>query len=215
MPEPEYKIEYVNDNVGQKRKTLEMPYTVLKEKHVKNTKIILNRAELLRSLTIQDGIFAEIGVARGDFSQKIFEICKPKKLHLIDMWSSERYSKECEASVLSRFSDEIANKKVVINRGKSVDVLSEFPNEYFDWVYIDTVHDYKVTSQELEICRHKVKKGGIIAGHDFVLGNWNSSIKYGVIEAVYEFCGMNNWEFIALTMELNGNSFAVREIQTN
>jgi hypothetical protein len=128
------------------------------------------------------------------------------------MWASDRYGKECEDNVTSRFSNEIAAEKVVINRGKSVDVLAEFPNGYFDWVYIDTVHDYKVTSQELELCRHKVKKGGIIAGHDFVLGNWNSSIKYGVIEAVYEFCGKNDWEFVAFTMELNGNSFALKEI---
>jgi hypothetical protein len=78
---PNDKIEYVN-NAGQQRKPLEMPYTVLKEKHVKNARIIINRIELLRNCIVQDGIYAEIGVARGDFSQKILEICKPKKATL-------------------------------------------------------------------------------------------------------------------------------------
>jgi len=34
----------------------------------------------------------------------------------------------------------------------------------------------------------KVKKDGIISGHDFTQGRWSNMTKYGVIEVVYEFC---------------------------
>ncbi|MCU0386267.1 MAG: hypothetical protein MUE38_09580, partial [Flavihumibacter sp.] len=59
----------------------------------------------------------------------------------------------------------------------------------------------------------KLKPGGIIAGHDFIKGNWLSGYRYGVMEAVYEFCVTHNWELIFLTTETNDHpSFAIRRI---
>ena len=189
-----------------------MPKTRLEKRHVERAKLISDRNELLNYLP-KYGICAEIGVDKGEYSQSIFDRNRPARLHLIDRWGSERYGDECEKAVRDRFSNEIAENKIVINKGASVEVLSGFPDEYFDWTYIDTIHDYELTSKELEVCRRKVRKGGIIAGHDFTMGNWNTGYKYGVIEAVYEFCAKYDWEFYAITMELNSNSFALREIQ--
>lgn len=59
-----------------------------------------------------------------------------------------------------------------------------------------------------------MKKGGIIAGHDFIVGEIDVPWKYGVIEAVYEFCKKYNWEIIYLTMERGiSPSFAIRSFQ--
>jgi predicted O-methyltransferase YrrM len=90
--------------------------------------------------------------------------------------------------------------------------LQTFDNGYFDWVYIDTDHSYKLTRQELEICRDKVKDGGIIAGHDYHMGNWVEGHKYGVIEAVYSFCVDFEWEIIYLTSDIIEASFAIRRL---
>ena len=46
-----------------------------------------------------------------------------------------------------------------------------------------------------------MKPNGIIAGHDYILENWNGMVRYGVKEAVYEFCVKYNWEIIYITME--------------
>ena len=189
----------------------EMPYTVLSKKHINNVEVYLDRKELIHSFP-KNGVVAEIGVADGEHAQVIYDISNPSKLHLIDNWISEQYG-PCENETIKRFEKQIAKGRVIINKGMSVDILQEFPDNYFDWVYIDTAHSYKVTSQELLICKSKVKHGGIISGHDYTMGNWNSNIKYGVIEAVYEFCVKFNWEIIALTMELNAASFAMREIE--
>ena len=80
-------------------------------------------------------------------------------------------------------------------------------------MYVDTSHSYKTTFEELERYSKKVKKGGYIAGHDYVIGNWDGLVRYGVIEAVYEFCVKHNWEIAFLTSELNDSpSFAIRRI---
>ena len=39
------------------------------------------------------------------------------------------------------------------------------------------------------------------------------AMKYGVIEAVHEFCVTRNWEIIGMTLEWHGhNSFALKRI---
>jgi hypothetical protein len=39
----------------------------------------------------QGGIFAEVGVFRGDFSRKIIDVVAPKRLQLIDVWKWTYY----------------------------------------------------------------------------------------------------------------------------
>jgi len=64
--------------------------------------------------------------------------------------------------------------------------------------------------------RTKVKENGIIAGHDYIVGNWNGLIRYGVIEAVHEFCLKYDWEILFITAELSNNpSFAIRRIMSD
>ena len=124
------------------------------------------------------------------------------------------YGEDKKKLVLNKFKNEIDSGKIQVDLGLSTDVVNQYEDGYFDWIYIDTDHGYEVTKAELEIYRTKVKKGGIIAGHDYILGNWRAMIKYGVIESVHEFCVNHNWEIIHLTMEgSNFPSFALREIQ--
>ncbi len=86
-------------------------------------------------------------------------------------------------------------------------------DSYFDWVYLDTDHSYSVTKQELDILKFKVKPGGIIAGHDYISYDFIGHTRYGVIEAVNEFCVNEQWEIIYLTAETNQyRSFAIRKI---
>ncbi|SFT41874.1 Methyltransferase domain-containing protein [Algoriphagus locisalis] len=189
-----------------------MPTPEIGYKHVENGGLLANREQLL-GLLPHNGIVAELGVAHGDFSRKILEINKPSKLHLVDVWQSERYPEKLFHEVSQKFQKEKEEGKVVINRGLSTEVVDQFPDAYFDWIYIDTAHTYLVTKAELESYLPKMKVGGVIAGHDFIVGEIDVPWKYGVIEAVYEFCEKYNWEIIYLTMERGiSPSFAIREI---
>lgn len=192
-----------------------IPKYEIKEKHIKNAKLLTTREELLRILP-KNGVVAELGVNKGDFSNLILTINNPKKLHLIDYWGSKRYNLDIRKRVENRFETEIKNNTVEINLGLSTEIADNFKDNYFDWIYIDTTHFYETTIQELKLYSKKVKENGIIAGHDYILGNWNGIVRYGVIEAVHEFCFNYNWEILYITTELNNHpSFAIRRIPEN
>ena len=189
-----------------------IPRISLERKHFTNLKYLLDRYELL-TLMPKSAVCAEIGVANGNYSRDILYITEPKKFHLIDAWISNRYNENLMENVMSVFSLQIQEGTVQINRGLSTEVLERFENEYFDWVYLDTDHRYALTKAELLLCNEKVKRGGIISGHDFCMGNWVNGYKYGVIEAVDEFCVTNNWEIIYITSEIENPSFALRRLK--
>jgi hypothetical protein len=162
----------------------------------------------------RNGNVAEIGVANGDFSAKILDMNAPSSLHLIDVWNSDRYSKKLFESVKSRFVTEIKAGTVEIHKALSTEAVQLFPDNYFDWIYLDTDHSYETTREELLEYAPKVKKEGVIAGHDYSMGNWTTAYRYGVVEAVHEFCVKHDWELIYLTLEpLENQSFAIRRIQ--
>ena len=184
----------------------------LKPYNIKNIKIVLDREELLQNLP-KLGIVAELGVDKGDFSEKITTYTTPKKLYLIDVWKTGRYNKNKMNFVKKRFENEIDLGRIEIIRGKSIKILEKFDDNYFDWVYIDTTHSYLQTFKELKLCRKKVKENGIIAGHDYSKGNINRGLPYGVVLAVNEFCIKFDWEFIYLTHETHRNlSYVIRKI---
>lgn len=180
--------------------------------HVKRTITLLNRNELLKKLPYIAKV-AEIGVNEGEFSQHILSICKPTKLFLIDLWSSKRYNNNKFDSVNEKFRKYIEKGEVEIIRDNSLSAHHIFNNEYFDWIYIDTDHSYQQTIQELYAWEPKIKPNGFICGHDYVMGNWDIDFRYGVIEAVTEFCVKENWKVVYLTLDnTENNSFAIQKI---
>jgi len=185
----------------------------LKEKHLANFKALPDRSFLLKALP-KNGVVAELGVDEGNFSEEIIKLNTPKKLHLVDVWQGERYNQDKRMGVEKKLAHKIKDGSVSIDIGYSTEIVTTYPDAYFDWVYIDTAHSYHVTIDELNLYSAKVKPGGFMAGHDYVVGNWRNTIKYGVIEAVHEFCVKENWELVFMTMETRAHrSFAIRRIQ--
>lgn len=210
LAKPIYRM--LNGILGKvrRRQSRAMPCVELEAKHIANLRVVINRDAFLDALP-KGGIVAEAGVDKGDFSASILAITKPQKLHLIDFWGSKRYHEGLQQSVRQRFAAELASGLVQIDLGLSTTVLQRFPDGHFDWIYIDTDHGYNVTAAELAIARTKVKSDGIIAGHDYVTGNWDGGVRYGVVEAVHEFCMKHDWELVLLTHETDRHlSFAIR-----
>jgi hypothetical protein len=196
----------------QKRKNGDPNLFELDSKHLKNLKVISNRDELLKLLP-HNSIVAEMGVDKGEFSEKILNITTPKKLFLIDAYHTKRYSLKKYELVKNKFINEINDNIIELKKGYSTEFASQFLDNFFDWIYIDTDHTYYTTKSELELYAPKIKPGGFICGHDYVLGNWNSHFKYGVIEAVREFCVNYDWELVYLTFEGHSHhSFCIRKL---
>lgn len=170
----------------------------MEQRHVENCEVLPSRADLLRRLP-SGGVVAELGVDQGKFSQAILYLNRPERLHLVDAWSSARFS-DGYRLVADKFAEEIASGQVVLERGLSVDVLEQAPDGCFDWVYIDTDHGYDVTLAELNLCARKVKPDGHIAGHDFAQAS-RTGVRYGVIPACHQFCTEQGWQLEFLTIE--------------
>lgn len=190
----------------------ELPSVRLTERHMRNCQLVLDRARLLQRLP-HWGTVAELGVDRGDFSAQILRTCEPRTLHLVDLWNSERYHDGLFEQTQGRFAQEIACGRVHIHRKGSLEAADDFADAHFDWIYVDTDHSYATTARELRRYAPKVKADGLIAGHDYLMGNWVSGYRYGVIEAVHEFCVQEGWELAFLTADpTESPSFAIRRL---
>ena len=146
------------------------------------------------------GVCAEIGVWRGDFSQRILDVLAPKELHLIDPWlfaphfprrwyggSLARGQADMDAimeSVRQRFRTSPA---VQIHRAESMAAVEQFPANYFDWVYIDGDHSTSAVLADLEAWYPKLKPQGSLVLDDYY---WRDEAgKRSVKAAVDAFLG--------------------------
>lgn len=203
-------VEYLTQQRQQRER--QIPKVPLQLRNIENCELLLNRLLMLEKME-KNGVVAEIGVDEGKFSQLIHKKVKPAKFHLIDMWGTDRFHDGKFEAVKTYFSEEIEEGTVQIHKTMSTKAAHDFADEYFDWIYIDTDHSYETTRDELKLYAPKMKPGGIMAGHDYRMGNWVSSYRYGVIEAVHEFCVNHDWELVYLTAEpTESQSFAVRKI---
>lgn len=197
----------------KQRKKVEnkIPKVDFQQEHIANATLLTTRQEMLKLLP-QGGVVAELGVDHGEFSTDILSLNKPAKLHLVDYWGSTRYNQQKRQDVENMFGEQIEAGSIEINYGLSLEVSKNYPENYFDWVYIDTGHDYELTRDELEEYSKKLKPGGYLAGHDFTRWNRLGFSRFGVVEAVSEFCVKNGWELVYLTLEVSENpSFAIRK----
>lgn len=185
---------------------MNIPFHFLTQEYVEDCKVYVRREELLRHMP-KNGIVAELGVYHGDFAKNIFAITEPDKLYLIDYWPHIEDQQKCAENL----KNELATGKVEMIEEMLEIALPTFPDYCFDWVYLDACHRYKPTATALAILARKVKRDGIIAGHDFCNGMKSLGYYHGVIPAVYEFCMDFGWKFEALALDHSGHfSFALK-----
>lgn len=55
---------------------------------------------------------------------------------------------------------------VIVNKGISWEVLVNFPDNYFDFIFIDGNHYCEPVYDDVSISLRKLKRRGILAGHD-------------------------------------------------
>ncbi len=172
--------------------------------------IVNSRHDFLNSLDLTDKYCAEIGVFRGYFSKMILEK-NPLYLYLIDPFrvNEEKYKSGLTTSysdredwllVKKRFQDD---KRVVVLRDYSYDAVKTIKDEYFDFIYLDGSHLLKDVKRDLKEWFPKLKKGGIMAGHDYI-----EDEDFGVIEAVNNFSNITGMKMFLFNQ--NGGDWALR-----
>ncbi|MEN0048285.1 MAG: class I SAM-dependent methyltransferase [Bacteroidota bacterium] len=171
-------------------------------------KVVRDRSELLETLP-KNAVAAEVGVFKGQFSRRIMDVSQPKELHLIDPWdlidNHSKHGKRHHQVVLETMKKEVEAGIVTVHRDFSGNVLPNFPKHHFDWIYVDADHSYESVIEELKICKDLVKPEGHICGHDYTRWAGGGVVRFGVVEAVNEFCNEFGYEIVLLTNEPHRN----------
>jgi predicted O-methyltransferase YrrM len=128
--------------------------------------------ELFKELGFQKG--AEVGVYDGYYSDIILTKV-PSMINLIGVDAWEEY-KEYRESMGGTVSDIYStakkvyakhNKRATIIKGYSTEVAKTIPDGSLDFVFIDANHAYEFVVADIAAWSPKVRRGGIIYGHDF------------------------------------------------
>jgi hypothetical protein len=194
----------------------------------------LHRKNVISILTAirlgHDCVGAEIGVYKGITSLYLATQPHIKKIYAIDPWDeiegyedslslikdirrSDTHGPAMKANSWDNLYLEVSEKlsqqdKIVILREHSSLACALFADESLDFVFIDGDHSYESVYFDIEAWYPKVKKGGLILGHDFT---WHgeSGDKRGLVKAVHDFFGDNSDLFVPV-LEPKRNKFINR-----
>jgi hypothetical protein len=181
---------------------LKRKFNLLRAENIRLKEV--SRAPLFDKFLPKNGIGAELGVLKGELSRILLAKTSAKELHLVDPWyflaphwewsDGNTSTVDAVVAILIDFKKEIESKKVFVHIQDDIAVLESFPDNYFDWIYIDSSHQYLHTLMELEICNRKIKEDGIICGDD-----WRTDKNHrhhGVCKAVMEFIAKENYQVL-------------------
>jgi hypothetical protein len=173
------------------------------------------REVLLRRMPKQS-VCAEIGVWKGDFSERIIRVVNPRKLYLIDPWifqpeypmrwyggsaaGSQDDMEEIYKGVIRRFRD---LNVVEIHRRLSNELISILGPQKLDWIYIDGNHSSDSVKGDLKLAILVTKKDGYITGDDYDWKDADGCLSVKI--AVDSFCAKTR-----LSAEIIGDQFLIR-----
>ncbi len=133
------------------------------------------RWEILADLINKNSFktIVEVGVSRGINACELLKICPNiEKMYLVDL--------NDDVFDIGMFIDANVHLKIQHLPIGSVEASKHVPNN-LDLVFIDANHGYVECLQDIKLWLPKVKKHGILCGHDYI-----DQQEYGVKEAVQE-----------------------------
>jgi glycosyltransferase involved in cell wall biosynthesis len=142
-------------------------------------------------------IGVEIGVAFGGHSEAILKQTDVKKLYSVDRYHHDPSYEDPLNYTEAQFDElyEFVKKRLSVFEDRcellrldSAQAVRAVPDS-LDFVYIDADHSYEGVFNDLCLWSHKVREGGIIAGHDY-----GHAQLPGVKKAVDQFLGRFDWK---------------------
>lgn len=115
-------------------------------------------------LVKKDGIGIELGVAKGEFAERILKANHLSEFHGVDKYDDHHNEKE----YLDTLKRLMVYKNYTLHRMTFKNALSLFPDNHFDFIYIDGyAHTGQDNGQTLNDWYSKCKLGGIFSGDDY------------------------------------------------
>lgn len=132
----------------------------------------------------------EVGTYKGKFAEVLMEKIPNLDLTVVDAWTvypgyKDYGENDLETEAYKQTCDRAERCGFKIIKGWSNEVVDQFEDESLDFVFIDGNHDFEHVVEDVSKWSKKVKKGGIVAGHDFFK---NHRKNFGVIEAIPAWC---------------------------
>src|SRR3990167_955429 len=125
----------------------------------------------------------EIGVEKGKNAQTMFEIIPNLKLYGLDPYKQHpqasysyhakmrnwdaQYLQNCKHQCLKRMK----GRNFTLLEGFSEVMIERIKDNSLDFVYIDADHSYDFVMQDMILWGRKIRKGGIMSGHDYFYDN--------------------------------------------
>jgi hypothetical protein len=161
--ELKYILDKYNIDLEQARRL----YTPIEIPGVKRERDL---APLFAELNYTSG--AEIGVERGLFSEVLCVANPQATIYSIDAWEHYKgYRDHVSPVKLEDFYDNAVERlspyNCVIIRKYSKEAVEMFDDESLGFVYIDANHRLESVIEDIVLWEKKVKRGGIISGHDY------------------------------------------------
>ena len=160
-------------------------------------------AELFGELGFTSG--AEIGVQRGRYSRKLLELNPKLYLKCVDPWAPFTHHKQewqdRQLEVCLQKLKPFAGRFEIIRKTGN-DASLGIEDGSLDFVYIDAMHDFDSVMMDLLMWVPKVRKGGIISGHDY-----EHYYTCGVIPAVDAYTRAHNVALYYITPKDPPRSF--------
>ncbi len=144
-----------------------------------------------------DLVGTEVGVFGGEHALVILGWLCIEKLYLIDPYEKFEGYKQFTAEILANKEAEAHKRldmfkdKVAWIKEKSAMAVGSFHDESLDFAYIDADHEYGASLADIALYYPKVKKGGLLCGHNY---EPETEVEH-VAKAVHYFCAQNNLKF--------------------
>ena len=146
--------------------------------------MIPRRREDLPALCLEKGLhgtFVEIGVAGCDFSRNFIPLLGAGQiavLVLVDPWTKESFWRPTTDAEMDAMYETACNlgkghdtitpgKNLLVIRNTSAQAAASFVDGEIDFCFLDARHEYESVKQDIGLWIYKVRKGGILAVHDY------------------------------------------------
>jgi len=135
------------------------------------------------------GVGIELGVLHGHYSEIILKRSNLDFLISIDAWAIPNWSNSKEHNETIQRLSKFGCRSIILQTQFNT-AARLITNNFADFIYIDGYHDYKSIKRDIKIWWPKLKKGGILSGHDYEKGltvnELGQAVPFGVIQAVGE-----------------------------